>query len=165
MVGLSVLANKTGPVHSENHMQFMHTNILHDLIIRALQESRIQGYNRDHPLLRKTTGHGNGVFLRNTHIKDAPGEFRLEIREACTVRHSGGYGTNSIIFCGNFANFPAKSAGEGLLCRALYNADLRIEPANAVIGGGSRLRRGIALTLLGVHMQQDRTLHSFGQPQ
>ena len=69
MVGGAVVSHQTCPVDGKNHVQTQQRHILHQLVEGALQEGGVKGRHRDHPLFGKAARHGNGVLLRDAHIK------------------------------------------------------------------------------------------------
>lgn len=73
-MGLSVIPHNPGAVNGQNDMFLADSRIVQYLVIAPLQEGGINRENRKRPVMGKTGGKGDGVLLRDSHIKKAFGE-------------------------------------------------------------------------------------------
>ena len=74
-MGLPVGADQPGAVDREAHRQFLDRDIVHDLVIGALQKGRIDRGERLHALGGEAGGEGHRVLLGDADIEAAFREF------------------------------------------------------------------------------------------
>ena len=99
MVGAAVVAGETGAVDSEDHRQSLQADIVHDLVVGALQEGRVDADDRAHPLRGETGGEGDRVLFGDADVEEAIWVDRLELGERGAGRHGGGDGDDpGIVF-------------------------------------------------------------------
>ena len=61
-------------MHHGNHdMQILKTDIVQELIISSLKESRVKDHNGNESVRRQTGRHGERVFFGNPDVKKAVG--------------------------------------------------------------------------------------------
>ena len=165
-MGLAVLADKTRPIDSKDHVELLHGHILQQHIIGPLQEGGIDRHYRQHSLLGKAACHGDRVALGNAHIEAALREFPGKFRQARAAHHSGGDGTESWFLPGQIAEGLTKGIGKGRQMAAQRGlAALRVKAADAVKDVGILLCRRIALALFCDDVEQHRFLTAFCQPE
>mmetsp|Transcript_57071 Transcript_57071/g.48165 ORF Transcript_57071/g.48165 Transcript_57071/m.48165 type:complete len:300 (-) Transcript_57071:1156-2055(-) len=83
----AVIANETGAINHEAHWQTLNDDVVHKLIIPALQEGRVDGAEGLEPLHCHARRESNGMLLGDAHIKRAFREKTPEVVEACSSRH------------------------------------------------------------------------------
>ena len=154
MVGGAVVAHQSGPVDGQHHVQPKQSDVLHDLVIAPLKEGGIQRHHGNHALLRQASGHGNGVLFSDAHIKGPFGKTPLEIQNAGASGHGRGNGTDPVILLRQFFQALAEGIGEGFHLGGQLFSRLGVEFTDAVEFGRVLLGKGIALALLGQHMDQ-----------
>ena len=91
-MGRPVGADQTGAIHGEADRQFLDRDVVHDLIVGALQEGRIDGRERLEALGREPGGERDAVLLGDADVEGAVGKFLLELIDAGARRHRGGDG-------------------------------------------------------------------------
>ena len=133
-------------------MKLLQGHIMDQHIVAPLQKSRVHGENRDHPLLGHTGGHGNAVALRNAHIEEPLRVGLLEYRQAGALLHGGGDGADAAVLPGAIAEGLAEYGGKGLSGCFFQKSGFRIKGGDPMKLTGITLRKGIALTFLGVDM-------------
>ncbi len=70
-MGRSIGADQTGAIHGETHRQPLDGDVVHDLVIGALQERRIDRRERLEALGRQTCGEGHAMLLGNADVEGA----------------------------------------------------------------------------------------------
>ena len=70
-MGLAVIADQPGAVDREAHRQLLDRHVVHDLVVGALQEGRVDRGKRLHPLGRQPGGEGHRVLLGDADIEGA----------------------------------------------------------------------------------------------
>ena len=93
LMSFSIARHQPGTIHCQNHWEFHQFHIVNQLIVRALQERRIDPDHRQHPLAGQTGRKGYGMLLGHSHIEKALGEFPIEELKPGAVFHSCGNGT------------------------------------------------------------------------
>ncbi len=93
----AVGADETGAVDGKAHRQPLDGDVVHDLIVGALQERRIDGGERLQALGRQTGGERDGVLLGDADIEGALGELLAEEIEAGAVGHGRGDGDDLVV--------------------------------------------------------------------
>ena len=77
-MGRAVGADEAGAVHGKAHRQPLDRDIVHHLIVAALQEGRINRAERLVALGRKTCGERHRVLFGDADIEGALREYLLE---------------------------------------------------------------------------------------
>ena len=86
----AVVAHETGPVHAEHDREVLHHDVVDDLVVRALQERRVDRADRAQSARRQPGGEAHGVRLGDADVEVALGKAFTELGEAGTVGHRGG---------------------------------------------------------------------------
>ena len=73
-MGWTIGPDQTGAIDRKPNRQALNGHIMHNLIIAALQEGRINGGKGLHPVGGKARGKGHGMLLCNADIKGARGK-------------------------------------------------------------------------------------------
>ena len=97
LVRLAVLADKSGAVDGYDHLLLLERGIVQKLIEAALEESGIDGENRDKSALCKTERERHGVLLGDADIKKSVFMFARKSVESRADGHRGGYGADAVI--------------------------------------------------------------------
>ena len=95
-----VRADKTGAIHREAHRQRLDRHVVHDLVVGALQERRIDRGERLHAFGGKTGGERHAMLLGDADIEGALGKLLREQIEARARRHRGRDGDDAIVLLG-----------------------------------------------------------------
>jgi hypothetical protein len=83
-MGGAVGADQPGAVHREAHRQILDRDVVHDLVVGALQEGRIDRAERLHALGREAGGEGHRMLLGDADVEGALGEaWRRTCRGRC----------------------------------------------------------------------------------
>src|SRR5581483_10817701 len=90
LVGLAVVADDAGAVEGEGDRQVLDADIVHDLVIAALEEGGVDGDDRPESLGGETAGEGYGVLLRDADVEDAIRVGLLGGDQAGALEHRGG---------------------------------------------------------------------------
>ena len=157
-VGWPVSADQSGAVDGEAHGQALDRDVMHDLIVAALQECRIHGAEGFHPRRRKSRAEGHAMLLGNAHVEAAAGVAFGEKIKAGAVGHGGCHGADLVVLGGLSQQAVGKNAGVagcvggGLLLLARHHVELGRGMAPVARGFG----RAIALALLRLDVDQDR---------
>ena len=85
----AVRADEPGAINREPHRQTLDRDVVHDLIVAALKERRIDRGERLHAFGREARSKSNRVLLGDADIKRAVRKFAAEYIEARAVRHRG----------------------------------------------------------------------------
>ncbi len=74
-MGRAVGADQPGAIHREAHRQLLDGDVVHDLVVGALQEGRVDGGERLVAFGGEPGGEGHRVLLGDADIEAAVGEF------------------------------------------------------------------------------------------
>ena len=85
----TVGADEPGAVHREAHRQALDRDIVHDLVVGALQEGRIDDGERLVAFGRQAGAERHAVLLGDADIEGTVGEFLAEVIEPGATRHRG----------------------------------------------------------------------------
>ena len=96
-MGRAVGADEAGAVHGEAHRQLLDRDVVHDLVVGALQEGRVDRGERLEAFGRKPGGEGHAVLLGDADVEGAVGKFLLEQVEAGARRHRRGDGDDLVV--------------------------------------------------------------------
>jgi hypothetical protein len=83
----TVGADEARAVDGETHGQFLDRHVVHDLIVTALQERRVDRRKRFAAFRGQTGRKRHGVLLGNADVEEAVGKFAREEIEAGAGRH------------------------------------------------------------------------------
>ena len=133
---------------------------MHDLVVGALQEGRIDGAERSIAFRRQPRREGHRVLLGDADIEDPVGKDRLHPVEPGPLGHGGGDADDFLVAPRRVHQRVAEDAGVG--GRVGLGLGLRagddVKRRHAVILVVGRLGGRIALALLGHHMDQHRSV-------
>ena len=152
----AVGTDQTRPVDGKAYGQALDRHVMHHLIIPALQEGRINRAKRLPPTGGQTRAEGHRVLFGNAHIKGALGEPRAKDVQPGAIGHGGGDGDDLGVHLGlgdqRFGKDlgVGRRVGGGLFLLACHHVKLGAGMATV----GRVFRRGIALALLGQHMDE-----------
>src|SRR5208337_106359 len=136
----------------------LHGDVVHDLVVTALQECRVDGSKRLEPLDGEAGGEGDGMLLCNANVEATLRERLFEEIEPRTRGHGRGDGYDLIVFAGFLDQAfsedfrVARGPGLALVLRAGHNVEL----VYAVIFVGGVLGGRVALPLLRHTVDQNR---------
>ena len=99
-VGRAVGADQAGAVDGEAHRQALDRHVVHDLVVAALQEGRIDRRERLHAVGGQAGGEGHRVLLGDADVEGAVGEALAEQVEAGAGRHGRGDGDDLVVLLG-----------------------------------------------------------------
>ena len=159
MVGGTVLAHQSRPVHSQDHGEVQQGDVLHDLVVGPLEEGGVNGHHRLCALLGQAARHGDRVLLGDAHIEQTGGIGVPEAQQAGAAGHGGGDGADPGIFLCKLHHGLAEHIGIGDLFRAQALAAGGVKFAHAVVFAGLRLRRTVAPALLGDDVDENGLAH------
>ncbi len=91
-MGRPIGAHQPGPVHGEPDRQVLDGDVVHHLVVGALQEGRVDGAEGLVALGGQAGGEGHGVLLGDAHVEHAVGEALFEHVQARARRHGRGDG-------------------------------------------------------------------------
>ncbi len=157
-VGRSVGADQPGAVDGEAHRQVLHRNIVHDLVVGALKEGRIDRAERLETLGGEAGGEGDGVLLGDADVEHAVGISFAEAVDAGALRHRRGDGDDLVVAraLGDQRVGEHACVARRIALRLGLGAGDDVEGGDAVVlvvgGFGGR----IAFALLGDDMHQHR---------
>ena len=159
-MGLTVRRNKTRTVDGKNDVFLEQIHIMDDLIVRTLQEGRVDADHRQHPLTGQTCRKGDGVLLCHADIKETIPMAVVKELQAGAVLHGSSDGADLLVGGSFFVQDIAKHRGEGLLgSHFRVGKPLQIELielGNTVIVARVVFGRLIALALGGDNVQKMR---------
>ena len=130
---------------------------MHDLIIGALQEGRVNRAEGTHPLCRKSSRKGDGMLFSDADIERAFGMRGREFVDAGAARHCGGYRANLGI---GFGELGQRFTEDVLISRRTATGALvlltrdHVEFDDAMIFVSRRFGRGVTFALLRDDMDQ-----------
>ena len=90
MVRRPIVAHQPGAVHREHHVQLLQAHVVHDLVIRALQEGRVDRRHRLGPLERQPGGEQDRLLLGDAHVEVALGHRLLQDAQSRAGVHRSG---------------------------------------------------------------------------
>ena len=101
-MGRAIRTHEAGAIHGEANRQVLQSHIMHDLVIAALQEGRIDRAERLVAFRCKACGKGHRMLLGDAHIEGASGISLAEEIEPCARRHGGGDRHDLVVMPGLF---------------------------------------------------------------
>ena len=93
----AVGADETGAIDGEAHRQALDGDVVHDLVVGALQERGIDGGERLQAFGGEAGGEGDGVLLGDADVERALGKLLAEAIEAGAVGHGRGDGDDLVV--------------------------------------------------------------------
>ena len=153
-------ADEPRPVERKAHRQALDGDVVHDLVVGALQERRVDGRKRLEPLGSQPAGERHRVLLGDPDVEGALGKLLGEEVEARAVRHRRGDGDDLVVLprLGDEALGEHARVGRRVRLRLHLRAGDDVELGDAVILVVGGLRRRVALALLGHDVHEDRPL-------
>ena len=149
--------DEASAVNGEAYRQILDRDIVHDLVIGALQEGRIYRAEGTHPLRRKSSRKGDGMLFSDADIERAFGMRGREFVDAGAAGHRGGYRANRRVgfrqLSQRFTEHVLISGRTATGALVLLARD-HVEFDDAMIFVSRRFCRGIAFSLLRDDMDQ-----------
>jgi hypothetical protein len=163
-MGRAVGADQAGAVEREPYRQALDRHVMHDLVIGALQECRIDHGERLVPFGGQAGGKGHRVLLGDSDVKGPLGEHLAEHVHAGARRHRRRDRDNAgILSCLLDQAFAEHlRVGGSIRFRLGLFAGRDVELDHTVVLVVGRLGRRIAVALFGDDMHQNRS--GFGVP-
>ena len=96
-MGRAVGADQPGAVDGEAHRQALDGDVVHHLVVGALQEGRIDGGERLEALRGQAGGEGHGMLLGDADVEGALGKRFGEQVEPGARRHRRGDGDDLVV--------------------------------------------------------------------
>ena len=155
-MGRTIGTHEAGPIEGEANRKALDRHVVHDLVVGALQESRINRTERLVALGCEAGGKGDPMLLGDAHVEGAIGKMLGKKVQARARGHGGGNGDDLVVVLGlldqGFGEDLriARSIGNGLGLSPRHH----VEFDDTVILVGGLLRRGVTMTLAGHRMDQ-----------
>ena len=155
----TVAAHEARPVEREHDRKVLDADVVDELIVAALQKCRVDREHGLQPLAGQPRGESDRVLLRDAHVEIPVGKFLREAHQPRALPHRGGDCDETRIEPRHVAQPLAEHLRVGRLAAArLLDALGGIELARSVIEHRIGLGELVALTFLGVHVQELRAL-------
>ena len=157
-VGRAVRADQARAVDREAHGQVLDRNVVHHLVVGALQEGRIDRAEGLQTFGREPGGEGHRVLFGDADVEDALGKELLHPVDAGPLGHGGGDRDDLFVATRRLQQRVAEhfGVGGGVGLGLGLRAGDDVEGRDAVIFVVGRLGRRIAVALLGHDMDQHR---------
>ncbi len=159
LVGGPIAAHQPSPIQGKGHVQVLKADIVHHLIVGALEERRIDCGNGLHALAGQARRKGHGVLLGDADVVEALGKLALKTVEPGSGRHGGGNGHDAIVLPGQTNQSigeDSRVGGRRRLGRGEL-AGIHIETRHPMVFERVGLGGRIPVPLLGQRMDQHRT--------
>ncbi len=158
-MGGTVGADQSGAIDRETYRQALDRDVVHHLVIAALQEGRIDRAERFVALGRKTGGKCHRMLFGDADIEGALWEGFGENIDPGAGRHCGGNADDLVVLLRLLDEALAEYVLVGRRIRLGFRlrAGRDVEFYDGVILVGGSFRRAVALALLRHDMDQDRT--------
>ena len=153
-------AHQARPVDGEAHRQLLDGDVVHHLVVAALQEGGIDGAERLHAVGREARGEGHRMLLGDADVEGALGEALAEQVQPGARGHGRGDGEDLVVGLGLADQRLGEDlgvAGRVALGLGLLAGD-HVELGHRVVLVLGGLGRGIALALVGDHVHQHRAV-------
>ena len=160
----TVFPDKTGAIHGKHRVNALQGNVVHKLIIAALQKCGIHGKDRKQPVFCKPAGKRDGMLFGDADVKEAVGKARFKFGKARGQPHGRCHGAKARLLCREFTKELAEAVGI-MLDFAAGRAGLHIEGCNTVKRCGVAFGKGIALALFRDDVQQHGAVDRLGSLQ
>ena len=159
-MGRPVGADEPRTVHGETHRQALDCDVMHDLVVGALQECRVNGGEGLEAFGRQPRGESHPVLFGDTDVEATIGEFFGEKIKPGSRRHRGGDSDDLIVlprfldegFC---IDLGVGGCGGFRLC---LRARRHVELDDAVILVGRFFGGLVALALFRDDMDEERSV-------
>jgi hypothetical protein len=157
----TVLARDARAVHPEDHRQVLERDVVHDVVVSALQERRVDGDDRLDALRGEAGGEGDAMPFGDAHVEEAIGVGLLEHVRRRAIGHRGGDRDDARVGVRELD----QSLAEDLLVARQPRGRLRALPRHLVEGARRVPRPRIvlcgreSLALAREHVDEDRALH------
>ena len=89
-MGRAVCADDARAVDGKQNGQVLQGDVVHQLVVGALEEGGINGDDGLHAFASQTAGKGNGVLLGDADIEIAVGKLLFEFDQSAALAHGGG---------------------------------------------------------------------------
>ena len=165
MVSLSVVSHKAGTIHHKHRVQPLHSHIVQQHIIAALQEGRVHSKHRDRPLLCHAACHGYPMPLGNAYVKKALGVRFGKGVQPRSALHSSRNGTKAVFLFSQLTQGTSEHGRKVLPTLFERLSGRYVKGGNPVITVRGLFGIGVALALHGTHMYQNRALLLLGVSQ
>jgi hypothetical protein len=144
----AVGADQTAAVQSEHDRQVLQCDVVNQLVIRALQERRVDRDHRLHAVAREACRKRHRVLLGDSDIEIAVRILLLETHHARAFAHGRRNADHALVECGDVAQPVAEYLRVTRLAgRRLLDPDARIELARTVIEDRIGFRQLVSLAL------------------
>ena len=151
-------ARSKEPVQDHAHRQLLQGDVVDDLIVRALHKRRIDRAEGLQALHGHAGREGDGVLLGDPHVIRPLGEALPKLIDAGAAGHGGGDRDDRAILRGDVDERLREDARVRRRLRRrrelAARRDLELWHAVILVAGG--LRRGVALALVRLDVQEDR---------
>jgi len=159
-VGCTISPDEPSAIDRKTNRQALDRDVMHDLIVPALQERRIDRGERLHAFRREACRERHGMLLGDTDVERAFRKLAAENIEPCAIGHRRRDRDDLRIFFGFGNQAVSKHARIRRRRRLRLRLHARddVEFCNAMILVGRSFRRRVSLALLRHDMNEDRTL-------
>ena len=160
MVGRSIGPHKPASVEAEHHVEVLKSHVVDDLVVRPLHERGVDVAERHESSRGHARAERHRVLLGNAHIKRPVGHLFHHELQAASAGHGWGHANNAAVLLGQLDDAVSKDIlelrglGGGVGRLENLPSHLVEQPWGVPLGGASRLRRRVAGTLAGDHVQQ-----------
>ena len=160
LVRRTVAADEPAAVDRERNRQVLQRHVVDQLVVRALQEGRVDGDDRSQPLAGESGGEGDRVLLGDRDIEIALGEAPRILDQARAFAHRGRDADDARIALRHVAQPLAEDLRIGGAARLVLEdrAAAGIERTRAMPLDRIRLRRRVALALARDDVQELRSV-------
>ena len=147
----AVVADDARAIEREHDREVLHRDVMEDLVVRALQERRVDRDDRHDALRREAAGHRHRVLFGDADVDQPPGELPEERLQAGAARHRRGDRDGALVVPEDLAHCVRED--RGVLRRARLRRACRGDavPLHVVVLGGP-----VAVAFLRVEMHEDR---------
>ena len=142
-VGAAVGADQPGAVHREAHRQVLDRDVVHHLVVGALQEGRVDRAERPMPCAARPAGEGHGMLLGDADVEGPVGKDRLDLVQPGARRHRRGDGDDLLVArhfrlqrLGEHRGVGRRAAARALVL--LARDDVELDHAMIFVGGSFR---------------------------
>ena len=159
-MGRAIGTDQPRAVHGKTHRQTLDGDVMHHLVVGALQKGRVDRGERLETFGRKACGEGDAVLLGDAHVEAALRKFLGKEIKAGPRRHRGGNGDDLVVllrFLDQRFCIDLRVSGRGRL-RLRLRACRHVELDDAMIFIGRFFGGLIALALLGDDVNEERAV-------
>ena len=157
----TILPYQPSPVQAEGHRQILQAHIMQQLVIGTLGKGGIESHHWMLAISGQSCRQSHSMFLGYAHIQEPAGIFILEGAETCAGRHSccDGYQFRPFLcqFQQSFAEYRCiRRCSPGFFRRFSRG---QVKFSHPVELAGIVFSRSVPLSLHGMHMNQQGTIH------